>query len=212
SAPARAAASPPRAPARATGSRTVPGAPRRATPAGPNRSRGRLGATVVAGILAIAAVVVALLLLTSGGGSPQTSSRSGLASNAPAGKARGGSRAGAALKPSTVSVVVLNGTATFNLAHDVSQRLAGAGYKTGTPASAPDQTQTATVVGYRPGERRAALLVARSLKLGSASVQAVSQSDQAVACPQSSPCTAQVVVTVGSDLASSATTSSASTT
>ena len=53
----------------------------------------------------------------------------------------------------------------------------------------PDQTQTATVVGYLPHHRAAALLVARSLKLGPASVQPVDQSNQTVACPASStPC------------------------
>jgi hypothetical protein len=54
-----------------------------------------------------------------------------------------------------------------------------------------------------PGHRTDALLVAKSLKLGSASVQPVDQSNKTVACPASStPCKAQVVVTVGSDLAS----------
>jgi len=60
------------------------------------------------------------------------------------------------------------------------------------------------VVGYMPGHRSDALIVAKSLKLGSASVQPVDQSNKTVACPASStPCTAQVVVTVGSDLANS---------
>jgi hypothetical protein len=50
------------------------------------------------------------------------------------------------------------------------------------------------------------------LKLGSASVQPVSQSSEAVACPQASTCKAKVVVTVGADLASSASSTSSSTT
>jgi hypothetical protein len=110
------------------------------------------------------------------------------------------------LKPSAITVAVLNGTSTTNLAHDVSLKLGGFGYKPGNIATATDQTQTATVVGYLPGQRRAALVVARSLNLGPASVAPVDQSNQSVACPQSS-CSAQVVVTVGSDLASAAATS-----
>lgn len=203
---ARTAQPPPRAPARAT-SRTAAATSRRPAPAPPRGPRMRWGALVIAGLLGLAAIVVALLLLTSGGGSTPSSNSSGALSKAAGGGHRG-SRSSVALNPAAVAVVVLNGTSTSNLAHDVSQRLAGAGFKTGTPATAPDQTQTATVVGYRAGERRAAVLVARSLKLGPASVQAVSQGDQAVACPQTSVCTAQVIVTVGSDLASSATTTS----
>ena len=98
-------------------------------------------------------IVVALLLLTSGGGSPKSSSSSAPISNAPAAKHHRGAPANAALQPSAVTVVVLNGTSTTNLAHDITQRLAGVGYKTGTPATATDQTLTATVVGYLPGEQ-----------------------------------------------------------
>jgi hypothetical protein len=47
--------------------------------------------------------------------------------------------------------------------------------------------------------------VAKSLKLGPASVQAVDQNNRTVACNGSTTsCPAQVVVTVGSDLASTA--------
>jgi hypothetical protein len=46
-----------------------------------------------------------------------------------------------------------------------------------------------------------ALAVAKSLKLGPASVQPVDPATQAVACPVSTACTSQVVVTVGTDLA-----------
>jgi hypothetical protein len=102
-----------------------------------------------------------------------------------------------------VTVAVLNGTSTANLAQSVATQLQKAGFKHGTIGNASDQTQTATVVGYMPGQRNAALVVARSLKLGSASVQPVDQSNKTVACPaSSSACTAQVVVAVGSDLAS----------
>jgi hypothetical protein len=103
--------------------------------------------------------------------------------------------------PSTVTVSVLNGTATNGLAGRISNQLNGAGYKQGRVATASDQTRTATIVAYMPGHKAEALAVAKSLKLGPASVQPVDPATQAVACPVSTQCTSQVVVTVGTDLA-----------
>jgi hypothetical protein len=100
-----------------------------------------------------------------------------------------------------VTVAVLNGTATNELAHRVAAKLSAVGYKQGAVATAANQTQSATVVAYLPGFRNDALHVATALKLGPASVQPIDSSTQAVACPQPSPCTARVVVTVGADLA-----------
>jgi hypothetical protein len=188
-------------------SRSTTTPPRR--PGGPGAPRGtgsgggsRLNRTfIILGVLlAVVAVVVILLIVTSHGSSSSSASRSATQTAA----SSAGSRAAraAAVKPAGVTVAVLNGTSTSNLAHNVAQQLGGAGYKEGTIATAPDQTQTATVVGYLPGHRAAALLVAKSLKLGSASVQPADQSNRTVACPGSSTCSAQVVVTVGSDLAS----------
>jgi LytR cell envelope-related transcriptional attenuator len=158
----------------------------------------------------VAVIVVVLLVLTSGGSSTNSHSSSSTApiSNAPGKSRHRGSRGRTAIKPSSVTVAVLNGTSTPNLAHDTSVKLGSAGYKLGNVATATDQTQTATVVGYLPGQRAAALIVAKSLGLGPASVQAVSSSNQAVACPQAASCAAQVVATVGSDLASVASSSS----
>ena len=134
---------------------------------------------VIVGVLAllvIAGVVVALLVLTKGGSSTNNSTQ-------------------AANKSKTTS------TATAQLAHRVATKLASFGYKQGTVATAADQTRTATVVAYLPGRQRDALAVAKSLKLGPASVQPIDQGTQAVACPPGTGCTAGVVVTVGSDLA-----------
>jgi hypothetical protein len=158
----------------------------------------------------VAAIVVVLLVLTSGGSSTNSRSSSSTApiSNAPGKSRHRAGRGRTAIKPSSVTVAVLNGTSTPNLAHDTSVKLGSAGYKLGNVATATDQTQTATVVGYLPGQRAVALIVAKSLGLGPASVQAVGSSNQAVACPQAASCTAQVVVTVGSDLASAASSSS----
>jgi hypothetical protein len=178
------------------------------------RRRIRPGVWLLGGILALAAIVVALVLLTSGGSS-STNQTSALTppNTSPASTHKKSGRG--TLKPADITVAVLNGTSTTNLAHDTGVRLRAMGYKTGTIATATDQTLTATVVAYRPGvgDRHEAVMVARSLGLGPASVQPVDQSNEAVACPQTSTCTAQVVVAVGSDLASTASqTTTASTT
>jgi hypothetical protein len=177
--------------------------PRR--PAAPPRAK-RSGASraflVALGLLGVVAVAAVLLIVTSTGGGGRTASTAASTTNAP--KSRHRTTRPAAFSPSTVTVAVLNGTATANLAHQIGLRLGSAGYKQGKIATASDQTQTATVVGYLPGHRRDALAVAASLKLGPASVQPVDQSNQAVACPPPAACAANVVVTVGSDLASTA--------
>jgi hypothetical protein len=69
-------------------------------------------------------------------------------------------------------------------------------------ATAANQTETTTMVAYLPGYRADAMRVAAALKLSAASVQPISQTAQAVACPPPAACTANVVVTVGADLAS----------
>jgi len=110
--------------------------------------------------------------------------------------------------PSTVTVTVLNGTTVPNLAHSIAAELATGGFKQGAaPTNASDQSETATQVGYVSGHRVAALAVAKYLKLGSTSVQPVSPSDETVACGGSTTsCPDDVVVTVGTDLVSSSTT------
>jgi hypothetical protein len=69
-------------------------------------------------------------------------------------------------------------------------------------STATDQTRTATAIAYLPGYRSDALRVAAALKLSKALVQSIDQSARAVACPPPAACTANVVVTVGSDLTS----------
>lgn len=190
---------PPRPPAR-NGAARQPLTTSRPTGSG-SSSRIRAGLMIAAGVAVVAVVVIVLLNATSGGTSTSSSSAASTSSH----RAHHGARATVPLKPANVSVTVLNGTLTTNLAHDITQRLAGSGYRTGTPATATDHTVSSTVVGYRGrANRAAALLVARSLKLGPASVQPVGQSNLAVACPQTSTCTAQVIVTVGADLTSAA--------
>jgi hypothetical protein len=151
-------------------------------------------------VLSAAAVIAALLVVTSSGGNNSPSgTSSSAASNAPTTPRT--TRSAGAVNPSSVTVAVLNGTATSGLARRVAVKLGGTGYRQGTVATATDQTRTSTIVAYMPGHRRQAIAVATSLKLGSASVQPVDPTTQAVACPPPGACTSGVVVTVGSDLA-----------
>jgi hypothetical protein len=200
---------PPARPAARPAAARPPAPPRRPGAAPPGRSGQGGGSSRtsrvfigLATLLGVVAVVIVLLVVTSGGSSNRTPSTPTQTSNAQAGSQRSTKVTGP-IKPASVTVAVLNGTSTANLAQSVATQLQKAGFKHGTIGNASDQTQTATVVGYMPGQRNAALVVARSLKLGSASVQPVDQSNKTVACPaSSSACTAQVVVAVGSDLAS----------
>ncbi len=177
-----------------------PGPPPRSRPPqgggqGPNRVL-----IAIAGVVLLAVVVVVLVIVTSGGGSGSKSAASSAnTTNSPATK-----RAHkAAFNPSSVTVAVLNGTATNGLAKRVSLELSAKGYKPGTVATASDQTHTTTVVGYLSGFRRDAVAVAGSLKIGGSAVGPVDQASQAVACPPPASCPANVIVTVGADLANS---------
>ena len=170
-------------------------------PRGPERRRSRTGLRfgLLIGALAVAGVVVALVLITKSSSSSTSSSNTQAASTAPTTRHV---KATVKINPANVTVTVLNGTATAGLADRVATQLTGVGYKQGNPpGNASDQTRTATVVAYMPGHKNDALAVARSLKLGPSSVQPVDASTRAVACPGTATCSAEVVVTVGSDLA-----------
>jgi hypothetical protein len=169
-------------------------------------SRVGRGAIVLAAVVVVVIVAVGVLLVVtnSGGGSGSTAAATHPARTAASTRSHRGKNA-TAVTPATVTVAVLNGTSTSNLAHDISSKLQAAGFKQGRIATAADQTQSATIVGYLPHDRADALAVARSLKLGPASVQAVDANNRTVACNGSATsCPAQVVVTVGTDLASNA--------
>jgi LytR cell envelope-related transcriptional attenuator len=196
-----------RLPLRPTG-RPAAGASATRRRGGGQRSGGRVGraGVIIAGALLIVVAVGAVLVLTNSSSSSNASStpaghaaRTTSASSTHASKAK----TSAVVSPASVTVAVLNGTSTTNLAHDISSRLTAAGYKQGAIATATDQTQSSTIVGYLPNEKRDALAVAKSLKLAPSSVQAVDPNNRTVACNGSTTsCPAQVVVTVGSNLSS----------
>ncbi len=148
------------------------------------------------GVLGVAAVVVVLLLLTGGSGSSSSSTST---SASDAARARRTSRI--VVNPATITVAVLNGTAINGLAGRTAQRLTKTGFKQGSVVTASDQTHTSTIVAYLPGFRRDAEAVAQTLKLSGSAIRPVDQSTQAVACPGPGACNANVIVTVGKDLA-----------
>lgn len=154
-------------------------------------------------VIALAAVALAVVLfaLTS------INSSSTHSSGTPTTNAPGPSHSAItpAFRPSSVTVAVLNGTSVNQLAHRIWAKLGALGYKQGTVATAASQTDNTTVVAYLSGakDRTDALHVASALGLRRTAVQRVDQSTLQIACPGPSACTANVVVTVGADLASS---------
>jgi hypothetical protein len=150
----------------------------------------------------IAGAIVALVVATANSGSTHSSSGGALTTNSPTASRK---KAAPTFRPASVTVAVLNGTATNQLAHRIAARLAGVGYKKGAIATAANQTETSTIVAYLPGStnRTDAIHVAGALKLTSSRVQPIDQSTQQVACPPPASCNANVVVTVGQDLANS---------
>jgi LytR cell envelope-related transcriptional attenuator len=171
-------------------------------PARPARRRSRTGRILVAVAVAAlgAAAVAAAVLLLSKGGSSQTANRSTVSGSLTS--HRTGQTAAAAVKPSTVTVSVLNGTDVSGLAGRVLQRLATDGYRTGVHANASDQTLTSSVVAYMTAaDRPDALAVATSLKLGPTAVRLIDPNTKLIACPPNQACVSAVVVTAGKDLA-----------
>jgi hypothetical protein len=167
-------------------------------------------AFILAGVLAAAVIAVVLIFVTGSGngGNASASSSSGASasvSSTTAGKTATSGKhhrpATTTVTPSAVTVAVLNGTTTNHLAADVLGKLTTAGYKGGTTQNAAETGISSTIVGYTaPSYRADALAVAKSLNLGPASVQGVSQGDRAKVCAATTACTTQVVVTVGADL------------
>ncbi|MGZ4293653.1 MAG: LytR C-terminal domain-containing protein [Solirubrobacteraceae bacterium] len=190
---------------------TAPPPPRRSG-RGPSGRRINPVFFVLAGILAAAVVAVVLIFVTGSsntGASSRSSSSSSSAASVSSTNAASASKTGkrrrtgaTTVTPAAVTVAVLNGTSTNHLAADVLAKLTAAGYHGGTTQNASEAALTSTIVGYTaPSYRPDALAVAKSLNLGSASVQAVSQGDRSKVCGTTASCPAQVVVTAGADLA-----------
>ena len=96
----------------------------------------------------------------------------------------------------SIEVAVLNGTTVTGLAAQLADQLKQAGFKQPTSATGPNQTVQTTIVGYLPGQKRAAQEVAKVLKVKT--VTPVDATSKAVACASGCPGLA-AVVTVGLD-------------
>ena len=193
--PARSSATPSATASRRAAARPAPPS-RESAPRSGGRRLGRLALIAVAVLAVGAAVAVAVVVISS------SSKSSGTSSRAASRQSTTRTTPATQVNPRTVTVAVLNGTSTAGLAHRTAQRLLALGFVKGAVTTAADQTRTSTTVAYIPGARPQALAVARALKLGASSVAPVDQGTRTVACGGVSTCTASVMVTVGSNLAS----------
>ncbi len=171
-----------------------PMAPLRPPPP-PRRSLIRRLLPGLLGLLIVAVVVAVLLEVTNSGGGKT------VAHHAPRHK-----RPAPHFIASHVTVAVLNGTGVTHLAKDVSVKLTRAGYKQGTVANAAVQTHTGTIVAYLRGQRAAAVHVATALRVSQRSIEPADHDAigmcSASAAGGSGSCSADVIVTVGTDLSS----------
>jgi hypothetical protein len=169
----------------------------------PRRSRtGRVIAAVLVAAIGVAAVAAAVLVLTHKGSSPKRKQTTSSAASSLA--SRRNRSATAVVRPSTVTVSVLNGTDLGGLAGRVADKLHAEGYIKGAVTNAANQTETTSTVAYMvPADRADALAVASALKLTGSVVQRVDSGTKSIACSNNPlGCNSPVYVTVGSDLAS----------
>lgn len=208
---ATAVAPPPRVQIRPGGDGGPGASPRRPLPPlrEPAFRRPGLARRIIPGLIGLGAaivIIVVLIVITSSG----TKTPAHHAASRTTAKRH---KAKAAFNPATVNVAVLNGTAVNNLAHSVAIGLTNAGYKipSAEVATAADQTHSTTIVGYTPGHQADAAHVARALKLSAGDIAPADAQALGVACTSGSAagCPADVVVTVGMDLQSAATTTPA---
>jgi hypothetical protein len=192
-------------------------------PLGPGWLSGRL-LPIAVGAVALLVIVVGLVVILSSGGTS-----AGKASpKAPASQQASSSPTAAKhvthaklppFNPAHVTVAVMNGTAVAGLAADVGTKLAGDGYKQGNITNASSQTEQLSYVYYLTGKDQAANLraakhVAKALALGPSRVQPAS-SAVLTSCAISASgaslgsCSANVVVSLGQDRASLASSSAA---
>ena len=106
--------------------------------------------------------------------------------------------------PGTVSVVVANGTQTNGLAAHFSTVIGGAGYNMGTPVDTSTSEATSAVY-YAPGFQQQAAAIATAIGLKPSQVLPLT-----AAVPVSGVTGTDVVVVIGQDLASTTTTTVAS--
>jgi hypothetical protein len=183
--------------------------PRRTVPP-PARDRDQprfRGVRIIQAVIAVVVVAaLVIVLLSASGGNPK----------APKAAVRPRHHHhGVVFNPARVNVAVLNGTAVNGLAAEIGAKLATDKYNVpqATITNAATQSQTTTLVGYQAGDRTDAVAVAKALGLSAADAQPASASAiQSCAAAGSSTngatgvtttgvCSAQVIITVGTDIA-----------
>ncbi|MGH2910049.1 MAG: LytR C-terminal domain-containing protein, partial [Solirubrobacteraceae bacterium] len=159
-------------------------------------------------VVLVAAIAVAAVLVF---GHHHTKAKNAASTNrthsgTTAGKATSGRKGKHAVtvNPRQVTVAVLNGTTTNNLAAGVSRQLGKLGFKQGKATNFSNQSQTTTTVGFLPGHRAQALAVAKALKVKYSKVLRVNATTQQIVCPAGASCPDQVFVVLGTDLNSQA--------
>jgi hypothetical protein len=179
--------------ARATSAQRMTGGgpPGAAPPTGaPGEGRDKKKIALICG--AVAAAIVALVLVTGvlggGGDDPQQASTNKIVTTR-----TDTTTSSSTIDRSTTEVAVLNGTTFAGLAKGVADKVSNGGFKRGEVRNALDATRAATIVEYTPGNKAAALEVARTIDVGTDAVVAAQAGTQALAP------SAQVIVTVGAD-------------
>jgi hypothetical protein len=163
----------------------------------PERSSGRLGVWIVAGVVVVVLVIVLVSTIFKGGGSAGPAATRGTSSTETTTTTRGShAKSHATLTPrAETSVAVLNGTSTAGLAHHLASDLQQTGYSLAEASTAvPPGTHPTTVVEYSHGHRDDAQAVAKTLDVRE--VQAMDSTTTALAG------SADVVVLAGADQAS----------
>ncbi len=191
-------------------------------PLGPRWLSGRLLPLVVGAVASLVIIIGLIVILTSGGSSTGTASHSA-ATGKPASSSQSVAvhrprKQLAPFDPAHVTVAVMNGTSTAGLAADVGAKLAADGYKQGNITNASSQTEQFSYVYYLTGKHQAANLqaaqhVAKVLALGStrvlpANTAVLTSCAISAAGASLGSCSANVVVSLGQDrtsLASSTT-------
>jgi hypothetical protein len=131
------------------------------------RSAGRMTLLILGGVvLGVVVIVLAVSVLKGGGKAGSSSAQSTTHSSSVNTTTGHTSTSAPASNPSELSVAVLNGTSTYDLAHHLAADLQQSGYTRAAASSAvPPGTHATTVVQYTAGHRADGQAVAKALNV-----------------------------------------------
>ena len=170
-------------------------------PSGPARGRGgrrfsaaRVGAAIAGGVAVVVVAAVVTMTLTGGEDATQPNDFGSVTqpSAPPAGQGASTTAAAAGVDRRATRVAVLNGTTQTGLARAVADEVEKARFTIAGTENNADQAVPTTTVSYRPGNERAAQIVAQVLRIQRSSVRPVDANTSAAA-------DADVIVIVGAD-------------